>query len=280
MLDELDYRSMRVLPIAVLLELLIIPLFNIYMLVEMSDSTVNEVIGATLNGGISAVYYIFESMSIVVTIVVLVCLYRINDISSSFNNTWIMFVLVIISELLRQMMGMFTGLYDDLLAVDIVTSVFHMFPKLFIMIGVAFLLRGLVGLCHEMSEANVGEIGANVKPDETEDNTGIDERVGKGVTSGEKDSNVKRIRDIKKLNKTWIGTETVRIALWFSLYVIMHIIALSGDAGTGALNLVLKLVVGLSMIMIILHIIIGILISVSTWRVFGNYYVYRYNRGK
>lgn len=277
MLEELDYRSMRVMPAAVLLELLIIPLFNIYMLMKLLVLTADGITGIASNGVISSAYYILEALSIIVTIVALVCLYRINDISGAFNNVWIMFVLVIISELVRQMVVMFTGLYDDLLAVDIVTSLFHMFPKLFIMIGVALLLNGLAGLCHEMCEADVEGMAVNVKPDERD---GIDEGVGTGEESGAKDGNVKQIRDIRKLNMTWIGTETVRIALWFSLYVIMHIIALSGDSVTGALNAALKLVAGLSMVMIILHIVIGILISVSTWRVFGNYYVYRYNRGK
>ena len=107
MSEELDYRSMRILPVSMLLLLLIIPLLNISMLITMITIPELGIEGMAAIDGLDTVYYVCEFFNLAFSIVSLVCLYRMNDISRSYRHARIIFVLEMISELIRQIAGIF-----------------------------------------------------------------------------------------------------------------------------------------------------------------------------
>lgn len=244
MSQELDYRSMRILPVSLLLLMLIIPLLNISMLIVMVAFSETGLESIAAGSGFSTVYFICEFSNIVVSIISLVCLYRLNDISRYYNYAWITLIFEMISELIRQIVSSLTRLHSDSLPANIISTVFDMLPKLLVMAGVAALLNGLVEMCHEMN----------------------------GYIT---DSEVMRVRN---LSKAWYVTEIIRIIIWFILYVNMYIMTSSQTAVYGVFQGIVQITAVLSIILIVAHIIISIFIFLNTWTIFRNYYLYRYNR--
>lgn len=199
MLEELDYRAMRIIPISVLALLLITPLRNTSMLIDLLVSSGDGLENVADHGALSTVYYVGEFLNITALIVSLVCLYRINGITRSYNYAWIIFVLDMITELIRHAVGFFGRPYAGALAPIIVLSIFYVVPMLITAGGAAVLINGL----KELS----GIIHGKWEKEET------------GVISGihGNDALPRSVVGLNNLKKVWVITEIVRISVWFQI---------------------------------------------------------------
>ena len=255
MSEELDYRSMRILPVSMLLLLLIIPLLNISMLTVMVTLSGSGMEGVAAGSGLDTLYYACEFFNLAFSIVSLVCLYRMNGISRSYNYAWIILVFEMISEMIRQIAGLFIRLYGKGLFSHILYSGLNIISKLLVVAGVAVLLNGLKEMIDEIDgTAGIGDRPVPYAPT---------------VSSAY----------IKTLNKIWIALEIVRNLLWFLLYAGMYIMIYAVTVSPGIISVMVGIFVVLSIILILIHIVISIIIFLNTWKVFGSYYLYRYNRG-
>ena len=252
MLEELDYRAMRIIPISVLALLLIIPLLDASMLVNMLVSSEDGMGSVAVNGILNTVFYAGEFLNITALIVSLVCLYRINGISRSYNYAWIIFVLDMIAELIRQVAGFF----GKRSAPIIVLSIFYAVPLLINAGGVAVLINGLKELSGIVN--------------------GIGEKEEIGVMTGihGTDALPRPVEGLNNLKKVWVITEIVRISVWLALYVLMYI---NEPTGMWTLDGAVRIIALMSILLILIHVVISIIICVKMWKGFGNYYLYRYN---
>ena len=248
---EIDYKSMRIAPIAILSLLLFMSLLDINVFVILLSSETG-IQGIALLSSIDSLYYICEFLYITALIVVLVSLYRMHDISENYNYAWIIFVFQMIGDMLNQMIGIFTRLSENVLIMGVISGVFDMLPKLCVMIGVVTLLDVLTKMCSEMNGIGSNSVSVNeILPD----------------------------AHIKNLKKTWIATELIRIALLFPLLVSMHIVVSAGTVMSGTLFGMVKILIGLSIVLLLIHIIISIIVFGKIRKVFRSYYLYRYNKG-
>ncbi|MBR1598507.1 MAG: hypothetical protein IJ661_06355 [Lachnospiraceae bacterium] len=255
MSEELDYRSMRILPVSLLLLLLIIPLLNISMLTVMITLSESGIKGVAASGGLDTVYYACEFFNLAFSIVSLVCLYRMNGISRSYNYAWIILVFEMLSELIRQIVGLFVRIYGKGLFSHILYSALNIIPKLLVVAGVAVLLNGLIEMIDEID----GAAGISGRP----------VPYAPAVSAAH----------IRTLNKTWIILEIVRNLMWFLLYAGMYIMMYAVTISPGIISVMIRISIVISIILTFIHIAISIIIFLNTWKVFGNYYLYRYNRG-
>ena len=260
MLEELDYRAMRIIPISVLALLLIIPLLEASMLVNMLVSSGDGLGNVADNGALSTVYYVGEFLNVTALIVSLVCLYRINGISRSYNYAWIIFVFDMITELIRHAAGFFGRPYVGALAPITVLSIFYVVPMLITAGGAAVLINGL----KELSGIIHGKW----------------EKEEKGVISGihGTDALPRSVVGLNKLKKVWVITEIVRILVWFALCVLIYTNIPAGITGTWTLTDTVRVIALMSILLFFVHVVISIIICVKMWKGFGSYYLYKYNR--
>lgn len=250
-MKELDYKSMRVLPVSILLVLLILPLLNISMLAVMLVSSGSGTQTAALQGSVGTVYFICESVSMSAVIISLVCLYRMSGILKSYRFAWIVFVLEMISELLRQIVGMFARRNGSPLSM-LASGAVDQLPKVCVMIAIAAMLGGLIEMSEHMNDGD------------------------KKTVSGYEALPAARMRN---LQKTWLVTESLRIFLWFALYAAMFRMVWKETEVSAGESGGMRLMVLLSMLMGVIHIIVSVMIFWDTWRAFRGYYIYRYNGG-
>ena len=247
MSEELDYMSMRILPISMLLLLLIMPLLNISIMTASMVVSEIRMERITDLGSMDTVYFACEFLNLLATIVSLVCLYRMNGISKAYNYAWIIFVFELISEMVRQISGLFIREDRNGFFSHIIHSGLNLFPKLFIIAGVAVLLNGLTEMLNELrTDSNTESLG---------------------------------VSHIKNLNKFWVVVELIRNLIWFVLYASAHILMLEGTISLGKMPRVVSISVGVSVILMFVHVVISIIIFFNIWKVFKSYYLYRYNRG-
>ena len=255
MSEELDYRSMRILPVSMLLLLLIIPLLNISMLITMITIQESGTETVAVGGGLDTVYYVCEFFNLAFSIVSLVCLYRMSGISRSYSHARIIFVLEMISELIRQIAGIFVRTYGKGLFSHILFSGLNIIPKIFVVAGVAVLLNGLKEMIDEINEA-----------------AGINDRAASYA------STVSSVY-IKTLNKVWIFVGIIRNLIWFVQYFCMYIVMHEETLTPGIIIAMVRISMVFSIILILIHVTLSIIIFINTWKVFWYYYLYRYNRG-
>lgn len=250
-MEELDYKSMKILPVSILLVLLILPLFNIGMLAVMLVSSGSGMQKIALQGSLGTVYFICESVSMAAVIITLVCLYRMSGILRSYRLAWSVFVLEMMSELLRQIVGMFARRNGSSLFM-LASSAVDQLPKVCVMIGITALLGGLIEMSEHMNDSDQKAVSGC-----------------EGLPAAH----------IRNLQKTWLVTESLRIILWFALYAGMFRMVWKGGEVSAAGSGVMRLIVLLSMLMGLIHIIVSVMIFWDTRREFRSYYIYRYNGG-
>lgn len=250
-MEELDYKSMRILPVSILLLLLIIPLLNISMLVVMLVSSEAGIQAIASHSSLGTVYFICESLSMAAVIVSLVCLYRMSGTLKSYRFAWSVFVIEMISELIRHITGMYARLDGRPFAM-IASSAVDQLPKVCTMIGITMLLGGLIEMSDHMKDMD-----------------------GKSVSGYE----ALPVSHIRNLQKTWLVTEILRIVFWFALYVGMFRMVWTGTEVSFAGSGVIRIIVFLCIIMAVIHVVVAVMVSLDTWRAFRSYYIYRYNGG-
>ena len=100
------------------------------MLITMITIPELGIEGMAAIDGLDTVYYVCEFFNLAFSIVSLVCLYRMNDISRSYRHARIIFVLEMISELIRQIAGIFVRTYGKGLFSHILFSGLNIIPKI------------------------------------------------------------------------------------------------------------------------------------------------------
>ena len=256
MSEKPDYRSMRVLPISTLLLLLIIPLRNISMLVLLLDYSLTGRENLEILPPLNTAYFTCEFFNIVASVVVLVCLYRLIGISKSFQYAWIAFVIEMMSELLRQMMGIFVKLNIGSMMMNILAGIFDILPKLLVMVGVAIILNGLKGMCNKINKTD-----------------GAKRRFAYGETAVSVDN-------VNRLKKIWLVVEVIRIFIGVVLYVSLYMKATIPTLTAAIFTYGIRITGVLSVILILIHSIVSVLVFGIIEKVFRNYYLYRYNKGE
>ena len=262
MLEELDYRAMRILPISVLTLLIIIPLLNISMFISMLVSSESGLRNIVVNGTLNVMYYAGEFLNITALIVSIVCLYRINGISRTFNYTWIIFVFAMITELLSRVADFFGSRYDGAIAAGIVLNIFYAVQLSIVAFGGVALVIGLTELSGIVN-------GTGEKKEREREVNSANRRV---------DALPQSAVALNILKKVWGVAEIVRISVVFVLYVLMYINKPAIITATWMLTGTVRIIVLMSILLTLVHVVISIMICVNMWKGFENYYIYKYNR--
>ena len=131
----------------------------------------------------------------------------------------------------------------------------NIIPKLFVVAGVSVLLNGLKEMI-----------------DEIEGTAGINDRAVSYAPT------VYAVY-IRTLNKVWIFVEIIRNLIWFIQYSCMYIMMYEEAFTPGIIIAMVRISMAFSIILILIHVVLSIIIFINTWKVFGSYYLYRYNKG-
>ncbi len=245
MTDKVDYASLRVLPYAVLVMFIAMPVLAVIAVLVIAASMNVGISDQSVYGVIRALYSNGLFLNDVAVITTLVCLYRLNDLTKWFRCSWMLFAAELIAKLVQQVFDWGQGKLPGQVFFQAGSMISAVLPELCFVLGVLFLLKGF---CDIYGTVDEGEIPA-----------------------------------CQKLIRVWIGLQGVRLAVLTVLYLMVLACQLLGVSSltdapeplAGAF--VVCLVV--SLLLLAAHAAVGCIVYVKSGSACRDYYIYSYNGG-
>lgn len=160
-MENVDFKSLRILPYILLTMLIIIPLSSV-VLVVMSGKLVSGIDSHAYNTAVSVVLECRFWKWITVTSLFL-SLYRLSKTSKWFNYSWTVFIGYMICELVAQLMAWITAILDNHMVAGSITYIISLLPDICVMFGIYFLIRGMCDifnlLTKEKKEKKLRKLG-------------------------------------------------------------------------------------------------------------------------
>ncbi len=155
MSENFDYRSLRVLPYALLAAFVVIPIVALAVVsmtasslsADLHDSFLKDLIGIVLSNGLFINY--------IALIVALICLYRLNDSVKWFDHAWAYLVIELLAKTISQIGTWFYDMRPNSLVAGVFASVLYPLPDIAFIFAVAYLLKGVCVMYETMEKKNV-----------------------------------------------------------------------------------------------------------------------------
>ncbi|SEF79603.1 hypothetical protein SAMN04487934_103184 [Eubacterium ruminantium] len=150
MSEKFDYKTLRILPYAVLGILVIIPVISIILavfsieIITSADNSRYDMVGVFVS---KSVY-----MKYLAAVVAYVCFYRLSDVVRWFNAAWLGFIMSVATELFLQVVLWVGSFFNDNSALNLFTYIVSLLPDLCIMLGVFFAIRGFADIYKETAK--------------------------------------------------------------------------------------------------------------------------------
>ena len=143
--NKLDFRSLRLLPVAVF------SLFVLMFVLEISTIWVRQ---------FSSVAIFLNYVSV---LAVLLCLYRLNDSTEWFHPAWMSFLFHLIVRMLLQLIARVDQISGGSLVVRAFYCVAAILPVCCLALGIFFVLNGMIDFSNKMSDEQQGVFIRKVK---------------------------------------------------------------------------------------------------------------------
>ncbi len=243
MSENFDYRSLRVLPYALLAAFVIIPIVALAVVsmtvssfsADLHDNLINDLIGALLSNGLFINY--------IALIVALICLYRLNDSIKWFNLAWAYLVIELLAKLVSQISTWFYDMRPHSLLTGVFASILYPLPDIAFIFAVAYLLKGVCSMYDTMG--------------------------------------IKESESTKSLSNFFITIQIARVTFMTILYIVVFAYRYMGYTRVKELPSALLAIFLVSIIaaaaLLVYHAVIGFMVYSSINNACQEYYLHKYN---